>query len=59
MDEILNPKNEIAVKAIFQEGDVFGSLTIDGITYKVYIGDVGTYTIGHGRFKHKFTLVEV
>ena len=59
MDEILNHKNDITVKAIFQEGDVFGSLTIDGITYKVYLGDVGTYPIGHGRFKHKFTLVEV
>ena len=59
MDEILNPKNDITVKAIFQEGDVLGSLTIDGITYKVYLGDVDTYSMGNGRFKHKFTLVEV
>ena len=59
MDEILNPKNSITVKATFQEGDVLGSLTIDDVTYKVYLGDVGTYPIEHGRFKHKFTLIEV
>ena len=59
MNEILNPKNDITVKAVFQEGDVLGSLTIDGITYKVHLGDVGTYSMGNGRFKHKFTLVEV
>lgn len=59
MNEILNPKNDITIKAIFQEGDVLGYLTIDGITYKVYLGDVGTYPIERGRFKHKFTLIEV
>lgn len=59
MDEILNPKMDLTVEAKFMQGEVIGTLTIDEITYKVYLGDVGTYPFGKGRFKHKFTLIEM
>lgn len=52
------------LEGIFEKGQAFGTLTIEGVTYNVYLGPVEVHPIQNVRaeiveYKHKFTLIEV